>query len=763
VAYTPDERQGDSATTATGTGVLIAARLPGLLATQLELERHRWFLWVPVLVGAGIGLYFTLPVEPGLAAALAALAAALVLAGLVRRSTLWAVAASVVLVLAVGFALAKARTEWVAAPVLQRTISNADIRGFIELVEPTAGKGQRLTIKVHSIASLAEEATPRRVRIRAMNAKAGLAPGDAIQIVARLSPPAEPVLPGGYDFGRRAWYLGIGGVGFALKPPQADPDAGPPSVGLRFSAAIERVRLAIGAAITAALPGQTGAIATALVTGERGGISPETDKAFRDSGLYHILSISGLHMTVMAGTLFFAVRAVLAAVPGLALRLAIKKWAALAAAVGALGYLLISGGAFATLRSYVMISIIFLAIIAERPALAMRNVALAALAVLVVWPESLLDPGFQMSFAAVTALISAFEAIRDREQRLGRPGGERGPLRTAATFVMGIVLSTLIAGIAVAPLAAYHFHTSQQYSVLGNVLALPVCDLLVMPALLAALVAMPFGLEAYPLALAGAGIDAMTWVANWVGRLPGAVAAIPAIPLSAVLLMTAGGLWLMLWSCRWRLLGLVGVAAGLMLAPMLERPILLVGRDGALVAARVDGGRLSAPSGQQRLFELGRWLEADGDNRSPTDAAAGRGFRCDGVGCTAILSGHRLAVVRHRAAVGEDCTRASMMVLAGVRPLACAKPALVIDEASLRTGGVHAVYLTSGGLRVETVARSRGSRPWTRAGQADARRPGPLVGRGFLDDLRPRLDGPAQTEDEAELEANMAPSGVAER
>lgn len=702
-----------------------------VIAAALDGERHRWFLWVPVLVGVGIGVYFALPVEPHPVVAVATLIGAAVAAAGVHGGTLLFALTRAVLSVAVGFAIAKARTEWVRAPVLAAVMEKADITGHVELIEPTDGRGQRITLRVVAIAGVAPEAVPRRVRIRTLVARPGISPGDPVRVRARLSPPGEPVLPGGYDFGRRAWYLGIGAVGFSYRGIEPDPTLGPAPTVLHAAATIERVRAAIGTAVRAALPGQSGAIATALLTGERGAITAETDKIYRDSGLYHVLSISGLHMTVMAGTLFLAVRVLLAAVPGVALRFPVKAWAAVLAAIGAFGYLLISGAAFATLRSYVMISIVFLAIVLERPALSMRNIALAALVVLLVWPESLLDPGFQMSFAAVTALIASLEAWQERERRLGR--GERGYglISKTVRFISSIVISTLIAGVAVAPLAAYHFHAGQAYSVLGNLLGVPICDLIVMPALLATLVAMPFGLEAYPLMIAGVGIDAMTAVAAWVATLPGAVAAIPAIPLSAVLAMAVGGLWLSLWTARWRVAGMLGIAVGLVLAPTLERPAILVGRDGALIAARVDGGLLSAaPGAGRRTFELSRWLEHDGDRRAVATAAEGRGFKCDTIGCTATLAGRPIAITRHPAALAEDCARAAILIAPGLGvsgPGApglsgadqCRGPSIMVDRAALRRGGVHAIYVGGSHVRIETVTRLRGERPWSGAGRGD--------------------------------------------
>ncbi|MBZ0211858.1 MAG: ComEC/Rec2 family competence protein, partial [Hyphomicrobium sp.] len=508
-----------------------------------------------------------------------------------------------------------------------------------------------------------------------------------------------------------AWFNAIGAVGYALSPPAHDMCALHAPADLRLWAAIECVRQGIGARVAAALPGETGGIATALITGERGGISEATNDAFRDSGILHILSISGFHMAIMAGSVFFIVRLALAAFPSIALRYPIKKWAAAAAMLAAFAYLLISGAAFATVRSTIMIAIMFLAVMLDRPALALRNVVLAASLILVVFPESLLDVGFQMSFAAVLALVSAYEALRGREAWTSLM--ESGPARLIVFFA-GIVLSTLIASAAVAPFAAYHFHKSQQYAVIANLIALPVCNLLVMPAALVALIAMPFGLEVYPLWLMGWGIEAMVWTAHRVAALPGAVLHVPAMPALAFLLMVTGGLWLMLWQTRWRLLGVALIAGGVALAPALRTPDVLIGRDGAIVAVRGEDGELSAVGATRASFELERWLEHDGARRSAEQASKSTAFACDGIGCRTEVKGMTLAVARHPAAFAEDCRRAAIVVSDIVSPRGCTAPQAVIDFFTARRQGTHAVYIGAGGtIRIETVAGTRGRRPWS--------------------------------------------------
>lgn len=742
---------------------------------SLEAERARWFVWLPVVFGLGIVIYFRLPFEPATSLALALPVMAIGLR-LAAGDGYWRPLIAILLVtLTLGLAVAKVRTEWTRAPVLDHKLNAAEIRGAVELVEPRPGRGQRLTIRVNEIRGHPPERTPKRIRVRAMTARQGLKPGDEIRIKATLAPPSAPPLPGGYDFGRAAWYQGLGATGYSLKAPEIE---GVAEQSLRGSllSSLEALRQGIGDRITAAIPGEVGEIATSLITGERGGISNETNDAFRDSGLLHILSISGLHMVVMAGAVFTGLRVVLAMFPSVALRYPIKKWAAAAALVAAYAYLLLSGSSVATVRAFLMIAIMLFAVMVDRPALAMRNVAWSALLILAVFPESVLDAGFQMSFAAVVSLIAAYEAIRDRTR--DSDPDEPGMARRLALFLGGIVLSTVIASISVAPFAAFHFHRSQQYALIANLIAIPICNLVVMPAGLLTLVLMPFGLESLPLAIMGWGIEAVLWTARWVASLPGAVVHIPAIPTAAFGSMCAGGLWLTLWRTRWRALGLVPIAAGIALGTQIERPAILAGLDGELVAVRQQDGTLAVLAARKFEFELARWLEHDGDARTPSRARDERAFRCDGAGCALrqpMAGNLQVAVARSAAALADDCTRATILIATLPVPDGCQGPRLIIDYPALRREGVHAIYLDADAgrhpadrrdvierqvlndrllIRVETVRSVRGLRPWSMPPEPrlhTATEPA-LVHPASTITRRPQNDGPptAPPRDDAE-------------
>lgn len=700
------------------------------LVLTLDAERDRWFLWWPVLFGTGVSGYFALSFEPPLTILVAAAGAASFFHFVSRRNGLWVVPAAAIAAIACGSAAAKFRTESVRAPVLADEGVRVTLTGWLHLVEPRPNGGQRLTIRVASVNRMAREDWPALVRVSSRYAVTALSPGEFLSVAAVLSPPPGPALPGAFDFARSAWFQRLGAVGFATGRPEMVPPPGAPPFSVSVSAAIEATRLSITRRITSALPGETGAIAAALITGERGGISDETNNAYRVSGLFHVLSISGLHMVVMAGALFWLVRLLLATVPGLVLQLPARKIAAVIALLGALGYLLISGAAVATVRSYVMISIMFLAVLLDRPAVALRNVAIAASVILLLAPESILDPGFQMSFAAVTALVAVHEALRVRRERLDRLGVGAARLPGPVRLLQEIVLSTVIASVAVAPFGIYHFHNTQTMALLANIGAIPVCNLLVMPAALATMIAMPFGLEQAPLQLMGWGITLMNEVAARVAAIPGAIWRLPDIPVSAFVMMVAGGLWLLLWRTSWRYAGLAAVVAGMALAPFQPRVDLIIGRDGNALAYRQTDGTLGIIAPAAAAFEATRWLEHDGDDRTLTAARAATTARCDQSACAASVDNRPLALLLHPVAVAEECARATILVAAFDLPAACrhqrsaaaadggamspaAPPPITIDRVALRQRDVVTIrFAEDGRTVVQSTNAPRFRRPW---------------------------------------------------
>ena len=663
------------------------------LAGDARGERHRWPLWLPVALGMGAALYFGLPTEPPAIAGWAALAAALV-AVIASIFGHWRIPLALLAALALGFGMAKLREEAVAAPVLsQATILH--LTGRVLSVDPAA-YGSRLVVGNLRSGGFAG-AVPGWARI-AVRGATRFQPGEGISLTARLLPPPSPSEPGDSDFGRAAFFQGISAVGFSYGAPIPAPLAAVPGFAARVIAQVEILRETMTARIRAALPGSDGAIASALITGMRGGIEPDDEAALRDAGLAHVLAIAGLHMALVGMGLFWLVRAVLAAFPAMVLNYPIKKWAACAALTGAGFYLIISGATASSTRAFVMLATMLIAILVDRPALSMRSLALAA-ALLLLWqPEAITEPGFQMSFAAVAALIAVAE-WEQRRQRLV-------PHAALYRYLRGIFLTSLVGSIATMPFAIFTFDRATHYAALGNLLAMPVMGFVVMPGAALGVIAMPFGLEALPLHVMGWGIDVMLAMGRFVAGLPGAVTVSRAWPVGALAAMSLGGLWLALWRTGWRWLGAIPVLAGIAIALMTKSPDMLVTADARTIAIRGSDNHLMFPRPPKDRFAATRWLARDGDGRTAKEAVGGA--RCDSESCVMTApDGSRIAMPLRPEAVAEDCAHAAM-VISAVPVENCPSPKLVLDSRAIASGGGYAI--THG--KPLSVREWRGDRPW---------------------------------------------------
>ncbi|WP_197279637.1 ComEC/Rec2 family competence protein [Bosea sp. AAP35] len=681
------------------------ARLFGALSR--EAERRRLFLWLPVLMGAGILLYFAADSEPALAAPLSGLALAAGAAFALRRRRIALMVCLGLCAAFVGFAAATWRTATVASPMLDRPRIGL-LTGFVEAVE-ARDAGARLVILVTGIAGLEPAAWPRRVRV---NVRSGtVSPGDHIAAVARLLPPPGPARPGGYDFGRDAFFRGLGAVGsipgkIALTPPPHPP---PPQLSL--AATVDRARNALTRRIAEIGGGQAGAMAAALVTGKRGLITETTNADLRAAGIYHIVSISGLHMVLAAGTIFWLVRAVLALSRTLALGFPIKKIAALAAMAGATAYCVFSGAEVATVRSLIMTLVMLGAILVDRPALSMRNLALAAIIVLLREPEALLGPSFQMSFGAVAALIAFAERWEERS-RAQPPSALPWPLRPLWIAVTGIIVTTLLATAATAPFGAYHFQTFNPFGLLGNALALPFVSLFVMPAAVFGVLAYPFGLDAPAWWLMGLASHVVLQLAHWVAGIDHSTVVIAAFGPAALSCFAASLLWATLWTTKLRLLAILPLIGGVMIAAKPERPEIQIERDGSGIAVRGRDGLLVV-AGKPSRFVLQQWLTADGDSRNPDDASLRQGAACDAQGCVIrTKDGRNVAYARERLAIIEDCRRADLVVTPIPWTAPCKAP--LIDRTALGRDGATALVARAEGWRSHAAEQAGGNRPWTR-------------------------------------------------
>lgn len=685
---------------------------------MLLAQSDRWFLWAPVAMAAGIGAYFTLHREPPLWVGTVVALAALVLFAAARRKAqaLLVPVAGVLLMAASGFALASWQTARVDAPVIEKQTRPVQVTGRV-VTHERHGSAMRLTLDQLKIEGLPADHTPARVRLTIRTGGAEGLPGDRVSMTAIVTPPPPPSAPGDFDFARHAFYNRIGGFGYALSPVRYEGEA---AAGLveRVGFVLDRLRLRIAKRIEATLSGNSGPTASALLTGLRGAMDRDVVEALRDAGLAHLLAISGLHLGLVAGFVFYLVRLGLALVPGLSLNHPIKKHAAAAALVAAAGYLVLTGATVPTRRAFIMVAAVLAAIMADRVALSMRLVAIAAIIVLATDPASLLGPSFQMSFAAVVALVAVYEGPAGRWIHAGR-GGIAG---RAVAYAAGVLLTTAIAGLATAPVAAFHFNRLAAFGLAANLVAVPVVALWVMPAGLIALALMPLGLDALPLLAMGAGIDLVIAVAREVAAWPGAAWSVPAMPLASLVLFAGAGLWLALWRGFLRLAALAPALIGVALAVRHVPPDLLIHGQAEVVAARLEDGRLALSTRRRERFDTTIWLARNGQDRAAPwpelGVSSGGRLRCDDWACLYRKNGQTAAIIFDPAALEEDCQNADFVIAFTPIRRKCTRPARVVDLFDLRRRGTTAIRLTDDGMEIQTIADSRGARPWTEQGRA---------------------------------------------
>ncbi len=672
--------------------------------------------WLAVGFGFGIVLYFTAEQEPALWAALALAAATVAIAFAARHRPVGFPVALAFAAIAAGFATATAKRVLIAHPVLPAAVWNAEIAGFVEVREERE-RSDRIVVRVHRIegARLAEK--PERVRV---SVRKGTAPpvGAFVELKARLTPPLEPLIPGGYDFARGMYFQQIGASGFALGAIRTVPPPAAAQDGwwLRYAAAIDGMREAIDRRIRSNVPGDNGSIASALITGKRDAISKPVNDAMYISGIGHVLSISGYHMAVVAGVIFFGMRALFALMPAFSSRYPIKKWAALMALCAAAFYLLLSGAEVATQRSFIMIAIVLIGVMVDRPTLTLRTLTVAALGVLILAPESVVHPSFQMSFAATLAIVAGYQGGLGWMQ-----GGADTPLGARIALfggreIVGLVLISLLAGFATTLYVAYHFHRLTPYGVIANLLAMPIVSIWVMPAGIAGILALPFGFDGFFWRLMGAGIEWMVGVALWVTSLPGSVGRITAFGTGPLLLGSAGLIVLGLLKSPLRLTGAVLLGLAALWAVRTPLPDVLIAPDGASFAVRT-GGKLAVLRTGSDSFAVQQWLAADADARGARDRALGEGLACDAAGCVAKLGdGSIVAIAKTLEAFEEDCRRASLVVSARVAPPGCA--ATVADRDAWQRNGALALRRVDKSWQVTAARPDSYDRPWARARRA---------------------------------------------
>ncbi|MCW1403331.1 ComEC family competence protein [Novosphingobium sp. MW5] len=670
--------------------------------------------WLAVAFAGGIGAWFLLLYRWQWIALIAACAfSAIGLLALMREDGRFPYVrqafASLLLVAAAGCALVWTKSALVGAPPVERA-GVSEIYGLVlERTEQPAQERVRLVIAARDGAS----GRPMRIRVNVASDKdaVGAAEGAKVRVRARLVPPAPPMLPGGYDFARTAWFDGLSATGSALGPV----DVVVPAAGA--NSPVARLQRKISDHVRDSVPGSAGGIAAAFASGDRGGIDLANEEAMRNSGLTHLLSISGLHVSaVIAATWFIALR-LFGLWPWLVLRVRLPLLAAGTAALAGIGYTLLTGAEVPTVRSCIGALLVLAALAIGREPLSLRMVAVAAFIVMVFWPEAVVGPSFQMSFAAVIAIVVLHDCAPVRAFLTPReePWWQNMLRRLAMLVLTGVVIE-----LALMPIGLFHFHRAGVYGALANVIAIPLTTFVSMPLIALALLFDAVGAGAPFWWGAGASLDLLLALARWVSAQPGSVTFLPAMGEGTFALFVAGGLWLALWKGQQRLYGLVPVAIGMVSVATLSPPDLLVSGDGRHVGITgLAEGELVVLRESRSDYTKQNLNELAGMNGEVRTVESLPEARCTPEFCALpIERGGRtwqLLMARgtewvEKGELAKACGESDIVIADRWLPRSCRPRYLKADRALLsRTGGLT---IDLSGPAIRTVAEGQGQHGW---------------------------------------------------
>lgn len=678
------------------------------LTAALEAQRGTLLLWCPVCLSLGIGLYFTIGFEPmaGLIQVLLLVNAALFIAAMLERGKTHAYLITGIGIVLLGFLLAILRSHSVAEPVLGWRYYG-EIEGTIVAIDRSNSNRPRITLRDPDLGKISKIRTPKYVRI-SLHSDIGLnhiQPNARVKVMGSIAPPSGPVEPGGFDFQQYAWFKGLGAVGYTRNPlilvqkPVSD----------SYESKLFKIRMHIADYIRQQIQGQTGAFAAAILTGDRSAIDPELIKDLRASNLAHLLAISGLHMGLLVGFVFGLVRYGLALAPYIALHWQTKKIGAVMAVLAGYMYLQLSGSAVATERAFIMVSVMLIGVLLDRPAITLRAVALAASVLLVLRPESLTQAGFQMSFAATTALVASFEYLKYQPYWHML---QRGRARLIQPFVT-LFISSLIAGCATAPFAAYHFNQFAQFGLIANLSSVPMMGLIVMPAAVLAGLLAPFGLDAALFWIMGKGIDWILWVAQTVAGFTGATTAIAKGPNYVLPMIGMGGLFFILVRGKFRICGVVLCCAAFGFWANSDRPDVLVSDTGRLLGVLQNDHLRALNRKRGSGFAARVWLENDGDKSGQDMAAIRREDYSDvmslDIGTEKI--GYIWPKKAHIDELEAACAKVDILIIPNSKQ-AIQGGCIQITQPYLRYNGSVAMRIVDGETQITTARQITGARLW---------------------------------------------------
>ncbi len=650
---------------------------------------------------------------------------------------------SILAMLISGMLAAQTATKLNHTPMLERQ-TTTQMQAVILSVDQSRRGAARYFVKPIMLEGFKASKIPRRLRVSAAAKHKRMRPGEVISGLVRLQPVSGAVYPGGYDFSFFAWHEGMGGSGFFMGQPKKLEESYSISLGEQFTIHVNNMRIAVENRILKAMPSTTGKIAIALVTGNKTHIPAETQNSLRKTGLAHILAISGLHMALVTLTVIWCIRFALVFIPSLALRYPIKKWAVCAGFVSATTYLMLSGAGIATQRAWVMISVMLLAVLMDRRAITMRSVAISAIIILLINPQSLLSPGFQMSFAAVCSLVAGYEALNNRRklqaENIFIPVNQNLLVRASTGmfgYFSGIATTSLIAGTATAFIAAWHFHQVAPLGLLANLIAMPIVSIIIMPFVLFSVLLMPYGLEFIPLTSVSLGIEWVVDSSRWVESIS-PNGNIGLLKREAIFIFALFLISICVLKTKLRLFSVIPLLILPFLLKALKMPDVIIAENGHAVAIKTDNQKLGLLFPRGSAFVQNILLKAWSNGEAEPLGLSKE--QCNRERCIVVLPSSKvLHVLYNPKLIQSSCNRADILIaprlwwITRLWWINCKEtvPELVLKRYDFERFGTHALYINrvsanannetkilnsnilSQEIRVET-ALPEATRPWHR-------------------------------------------------
>ena len=671
----------------------------------IELELENTLLISTLFLGLGIYLFFSLPYDPSLTFCLCQFLVAISLLMIFRKHYICNRLSVLLFMMSVGFLAAEIRVINISSPQIKSVIENVAVEGTIlQIID--SPNNRKLLLDNLIIENLDSNQTPSSIRISTKSDLSDYAVGDRIYLTTTLMPPPHPSFPGGFNFAEYSFFKEIGAIGFAQSRPY--------NLSLNnidtATKHINNLRKYLGRRIERAIDSKSSAIALALLIGDTTKIDKHSLNVVRISGIAHIIAISGLHVVIVVGLIFLSIRGMLSKFSNLAAVYDLKKIAAIFGIIGSFCYLIIAGSPISAQRAFIMSTITLVAILIDRTPKPIRSIAFAGIIILLLTPESMFSASMQMSFAACISLVASFTYL----SKVFWPD-QSTHLKKVLVYLLNTVISTLVAGSATAPFVIYHFNQFSTYSILTNIIAVPLTNFILMPLGAVGLLLIPFHLESLALIPMGWGIDFMIYVADIITSLPQSSLNFRSYTTWGLGLIASGGLLfcIMVAHLRW-------AAAILLLVGMLSNatffkgnnPDILIDSSGKLFALRVEDSYYFSNKMRAR-FVRNSWEQLLGVEDVSTIKKLSN---CTQGVCTLSKNGQSITVVSSDdfAAWNEGiCSDHSMIInLSPSRDLACSANTTIIDRSFLKTNGNTFIWLNKNGIKISTTLSKLPNRAW---------------------------------------------------